>query len=222
MSPQTPMTKWVRRGIVALVVGCLAVPAIYWVEKGRLRWSQSKIRYGPMTEHAWIPFEIPGVNAPKTISAADASRLMPDDEQVFGIVVAGKARAYRTLPMRDRLAHIVNDVVANQAVSVTFCDISDCVQVYHDANRSSPLPVSIAGLYDGEMVIRAGNNDYIHKSGLPLHPLETPQSLSYDHITPERTTWKEWRLRHPETDVFVGVPTNYPPGFVESHAKRGD
>ena len=54
---------------------------------------------------------------PRTVPAAEADWLVPEDE-VFGIVLRGRARAY-PIPMIS-YHHVVNDVVAGVPVAVTY------------------------------------------------------------------------------------------------------
>jgi len=57
------------------------------------------------------------VTDPGTVPAAEAGWLVPDDE-VFGVVVRGHARAY-PIPM-IAYHHVVNDVIEGVPVAVTY------------------------------------------------------------------------------------------------------
>jgi len=54
---------------------------------------------------------------PRTVPAADA-RFLRDDDEVYGIVVAAKARAYSVRMLSYH--HVVNDVMAGTPVAVTY------------------------------------------------------------------------------------------------------
>lgn len=54
---------------------------------------------------------------PKTVPAAEAGFLL-DDEEVYGIVVAERARAYSIRMLAYH--HVVNDVMAGTPVAVTY------------------------------------------------------------------------------------------------------
>ncbi len=54
---------------------------------------------------------------PKTLPARDA-RWLRDDDEVFGVVVAGRARAY-PVPMIS-YHHVVNDVIEGIPVAITY------------------------------------------------------------------------------------------------------
>lgn len=54
---------------------------------------------------------------PKTVPAAEA-RFLRDDDEVYGIVVAERARAYAVRMLSYH--HVVNDVMAGTPVAVTY------------------------------------------------------------------------------------------------------
>ncbi len=54
---------------------------------------------------------------PRTVPADEATWLRPDDE-VFGVVLGGRARAY-PVPMIS-YHHVVNDVIAGIPIAVTY------------------------------------------------------------------------------------------------------
>lgn len=54
---------------------------------------------------------------PRTVPAAEA-RFLRDDDEVYGIVVAAKARAYSVRMLSYH--HVVNDVMAGTPVAVTY------------------------------------------------------------------------------------------------------
>ena len=54
---------------------------------------------------------------PKTVPAA-AARFLRDDDEVYGIVVAERARAYAITMLAYH--HVVNDVMAGTPVAVTY------------------------------------------------------------------------------------------------------
>ena len=57
------------------------------------------------------------VTDPKTVAAAEARHVRPEDE-VFGVVVGGRARAYPIYMIAYH--HVVNDVIRGIPVAVTY------------------------------------------------------------------------------------------------------
>jgi hypothetical protein len=193
-------------GLVAaagLAVAAVVTGLIYGSERAALRAKESQITFNMGPVRSFWKFESKGILRPPIFKAEESG--MRPDEAVFGVEVGGKARAYRSGAFHDGPDHLVNDMVDGVPVSVAYCDITDCVQVYTDPRGSAPLDVAVAGLLDGEMVVKLGGVLYFHKSSTPVEPGAAPAAIPYDLLTPTRTTWKEWLRRHPGTDVYVGV-----------------
>ena len=71
---------------------------------------------------------IPAVDAPKFITAADASEWLDDREPVIVVEVDGVARAY---PIQILMFHeIVNDTIAGRPLTVTFCPLCNASIVF--------------------------------------------------------------------------------------------
>ena len=147
-------------------------------------------------------FEMRGLQKPHTEPAAVAK--VADGDEVIGVVVKGKPRAYWLKALRPPW-HIVNDVVTGIPVSVTYCDRTDCTKVYTSVQSSAPLDINLAGLYGHEMVLKVGENLYFQETGKPFDLTASAEPLPYADFPSERTTWKEWRQRHPDSDVFIGL-----------------
>jgi len=192
--------------LALLVMEIVAVMAFYSVERSRLRAVENDVTYpnpgDPMpAKHLW-KFEMPGLQEPQTVAARAAK--IADGDEVIGVVVNGKPRAYWLKALKYPPWHIVNDVVVGVPVSVTYCDRTDCTQVYTSGQSSAPLDVNLAGLYGAEMVVKVEGALYLQQTGKPFEPAAGVPSLPYADYPWERTTWEAWRQRHPETDVFIG------------------
>jgi hypothetical protein len=195
--------------LAALGVELIVVLGFYWVERISLHAVEKDVTYGKgiMSKHLW-KFEMPGLQRPRSLPAA-ASKIADGDE-VIGVVVDGKAQAYSLNALGYPPWHIVNDVVAGVPVSVTYCDRNNCIRVYTDRRSSTPLDINLGGLYGKEMVVKIGGLLYFQETGKPFEAGEGASTLPYADLPWERTTWKEWRQRHPETDVFIGLVGNGP------------
>ena len=136
------------------------------------------------------------VNRPRTVPAAKAS--LADDEVVVGVVVGGKARAYRLNAFKFIAYHVVNDVIDKTAVTITYCDRDDCLRAF-TADADEPLPVGVGGFHEG-LLLRVGDSQFQQKTGKTADGKELP----YRTMPVERTEWGEWRKAHPDTDGYVG------------------
>ncbi len=208
---------------LAFAAAGAAVGVSYWSERAWLRAEAGRVWYhaapsGPQ----WAHIALNGVNRPPVLEADQAD--LGADEEVLGVEVGGKARAYRLDALRDKTRHVVNDLVGGVPVSVSYCDIFDCARAYTEPHGSSPLGISVAGLLKDSMVIKIGETYYSHKTGQILDEALLKQGLQPAEVrasrTPfpyapaplSRTTWKRWREQHPQSEVYTGKEPRRPEG----------
>jgi len=139
-----------------------------------------------------------GVRLPRIHSATDAQ--LEAGDEVVGIVVNGRARAYRVQTMAYMMNHVLNDLIDGRPVTVTYCDKSDCVLVLTDDDRAEPLAIDIGGTREGLFLFVDGEA-YAQKTGLSA---TKQQPLPFEKAPFERTTWGEWRRKHPGSEVYEG------------------
>jgi len=142
------------------------------------------------------PFIMEGIRTPPALAAGEAE--LPDDARVIGITVGAHHRAYSITALSDMTSHVVNDLVDQVPVSVTYCNQADCARVLTSDEHGQPVDLWLGGWMGGQMSLRYHDTHYPQTSKqLPL--LDYPFSV---------TTWGEWRELHPETDVFTGKSPN--------------
>jgi hypothetical protein len=187
-----------------IAVELAVVVGVYWCESSRLHAIEKEVTYGNAkeTKHFW-KYEMPGLRNPQALPV-EASRIA-EAEEVIGVMVNGKPRAYRLKALRYPPWHIVNDVVVGVPITVTFCDRTNCTRVYTSHPSSTPLDIDLGGLFGREMVVKAEGILYLQQTGKPLESGADVPSFPYTNHPWERTTWKAWRQQHPETDLFVGL-----------------
>jgi hypothetical protein len=159
-----------------------------------------------------LPFALkyfPAFQRPVTIPAAEAT--LQDDAEVVGVQAGGRSRAYVLEALYAPERHVINDVVGGKPISITYCDMTDHLAVFTDPNGDGPLEIapggwqgrSVAGRYEGGMLLRIGSSWYRQDTEQPLaNHVESP--FPYPKAEFVRTTWKEWRESHPNADVYVG------------------
>ncbi len=162
------------------------------------------------------------------IRTAGEAGISPD-ELVIGVVVAGKARAYRLTAMEGITQHLVNDVIADVPVSVAYCNLSECARAFVGKPGADPLRLRVSGLLDGAMVLEAGDIFFFQESGNLVDPAlfgssgnpvataharraaeattsRGPTSnLPFATLKPAIMTWKSWIAEHPGTDSYEGT-----------------
>lgn len=143
----------------------------------------------------------PGLVCPPPTPAAVAAAKLKDTDAVIGVVVEGRPRAYVVQALSYPRTHVVDDVVAGRPVTVTYCDIKDCTRVF-TGDGDGPLDVGVGG-YDDGLLLRTNGRRYRQDSG---EAMETVEPLPFPEMGFVRTTWKEWRDAHPDTDVVGATP----------------
>src|SRR5262245_54789227 len=89
------------------------------------------------------PFIMPGVIRPPVQPAAAAQ--LPDDAPVVGVLAGDTPRAYLVSALSKMTQHVINDVLADTPVTVTYCDRTDCVRVYTADTPGAPLAIDLGG-----------------------------------------------------------------------------
>ena len=155
-----------------------------------------------------VPAYAVGIREPATMSAADAD--IPPEKSVIGVCVDNQCRAYLiesftmqpgheiTLGANDASMqalgrHVVNDLIGEMPISVTYCDSSQCARVF-TAEDDESLDLAVGGYHEGEMqLLLLGKRFSQLAADAPLkdYPFEI-------------TTWEKWKARHPATDIYVG------------------
>jgi hypothetical protein len=207
MSPpgdRTPRRSVIVRAMVAaLAFGVVVVGSTYGLERIWLRVNQNKgefIEGKPLS--SWRKIDLPGIIKPPTVPA-HAARLR-DDEEIIGIVVDGKARAYRLEALLDPKQHIINDLIDDLPLTVAHCDVSDCTRVYAGRRGEQPLDVSQAGLWNSDMILKIHDVYYQHRTGEPSDSDTDSPPLPCRAYPFLRMPWKQWRDEHPQTDIYLG------------------
>jgi hypothetical protein len=126
------------------------------------------------------------------VQAADAE--LADDAQVIGIVAGSKSRAYFLDAMRTMSGHVINDLVDDVPVTLTYCDFTDVPRVLTTSEQGTPINLWLGGFSKGQLAVRFNEQQYTH----------TSKDIPLDDYPFTRTTWKAWREANPETEVYIG------------------
>ena len=114
---------------------------------------------------------------------------------MVGVEIAGEAFAFVLDDMANPRKHIANLHVHGKAISVTYCNLVDCVRVLTQ-DDDQPLALSVGGLdVNNQMVLLWEGKRYGQSSlAIPLgdYPFE-------------RMQWGEWLSQYPETRVYTAA-----------------
>jgi hypothetical protein len=141
-----------------------------------------------------------------TVTSAEADELLRPDELIVGVELNGAARAYPVNMLNDPGRKVVNDVVGQTAIMVTWCDLCHTSAVFRREVRTSEEPEEFGCsglLWNNSLVIydidtRSFWNQIAGKcvagirSGEQLHPLSSVL-----------TSWGEWKNAYPQTDAVA-------------------
>jgi hypothetical protein len=189
-----------RRPTGAILVGAFLLAGIVvslLPSRGRGPEAPSHTSSAGQIEPAHVPPNGPG--APSRNSARNVT--FPDDLQVVGISIGGADRAYLIGTLEQVQNHIVNDLIGNSSVSVTYCDRTHCARAFTGGETGRPLALRPAGFSaEGGMILDSGNGWYFQKTGQPVSPAGTGP-FPYRELPSDQTTWGEWKRAHPETSV---------------------
>jgi hypothetical protein len=129
------------------------------------------------------------------VPASRASQTwLGDQTQVIGVTLAGKHRAYALVDFAGSGTQLINDVIGDVPVTVAYSIKPNRQRAFTSDQRGSPLDVWVVNPgRDDHLVCRIGDVEYSLELGDPPPPLK--------ELAATRTTWKEWKLAHPNTDV---------------------
>jgi len=153
---------------------------------------------------------IPSIDDPSFVGPDDADFLDPGDP-VFGVARDGVVRAY---PQKILVQHeIVNDVLGDWPVAVTYCPLTGTVQGFERGETT----FGVSGrLINNNLVMydRATETWWpqILATSIPGPWNAAPGTHSLREFRLVWTTWERWRGRHPETRVLsteTGFAKNY-------------
>jgi Protein of unknown function (DUF3179) len=160
---------------------------------------------------------IPALTNPKHIAVADGTYL-DDGELVFGVEIAGDARAY---PLRILDWHeMLNDVVGGVPVTLAYCTLCGSGILY-DARvpgHDEPFEFGSSGLIyrSNKLMYDQATHSLWHQfTGRPVVGPLTGSGIELEVLPVTITSWREWQEHHPDTKVLsidTGHERNYTPG----------
>jgi hypothetical protein len=107
-------------------------------------WTRHTVPYDEIISGGPPRDGIPAIDAPRFVSTEEASQWLGAREPVIALEVAGEARAY---PLQILIWHeIVNDVIADTPVAVTFCPLCNAAVVFDRRLGERVLDFGVSGL----------------------------------------------------------------------------
>lgn len=139
-----------------------------------------------------IMVDYPGVTNPPALTASQVA--VPDSTAIIGIERSGDALAVPLSALKHPKRHVLNLMVDETPVSITYCDLKGCVRVF-SRDGASPIPLRIGGLdIDNQLVLLMDGQRYGQES----------KDIPLNDIRFEQTSWAQWKARYPETHIYLG------------------
>jgi hypothetical protein len=151
--------------------------------------------------------------------SADEATFLQEDDEVFGLVAFGQARAY---PVRALCYHhVINDLIKGTPVAVMYCVICSSGMVFDPVVNDRRLTFGFHGIWQGLAVVydRQTRSLWLHLTGMCIDgPLQGKQlqALPARHVL-----WSEWKRDHPNTQVMGEEQRFKPRYFPRDSARRG-
>ena len=155
----------------------------------------------PLAAQAPLPYV--AVHQPEFVKAADATFLQ-DDDILLGVASGKVAKAY---PAADLAQHgAVADRVPDGAISVTWCGVCNTGLVFRSEMKGRTLHFQydrMVGANEVQKDAETGSS-WQQATGEAIDgPLKGARLTLFPTV---RTTWGEWRRRHPHTLVLKPMP----------------
>lgn len=141
----------------------------------------------------------PPLKDPPRRSVAAATH-MRDEDLVFGLVLAGQARAYPWWIAKNH--HVVDDTIAGVPIAVAFCEQCTGGAAFRRQIEGRTLTFEVAGVYNGTIVLRDRETRSLWApfTGTAIEGPLAGRKL--DRVPLLLSHWDEWAERHPETEVI--------------------
>jgi hypothetical protein len=146
---------------------------------------------------------IPALRNPRVIAAFEASYLT-DDDLVFGVEIAGEARAY---PKRIMASHeMANDVIGGKTVLLAYCTLCNSAILYDTTLRDGKTyTFGTSGLlYRSNKLMYDHQTDTLWSQllGEPVMGPLVGTGIKLDVLPLTQTTWGDWKEQHAATTVL--------------------
>jgi hypothetical protein len=144
---------------------------------------------------------IPSIDNPKFVSIAEADQFLQDADQVVGLDLNGDIRAY---PLQILVWHeIVNDIVGETPVAVTYCPLCFTNQVFNRTVDGKTVEFGTSGkLYNSNLVMYDRTSNSLWSQALGQAIVGKHAGVKLDRIPFDVAFWKEWKQLYPDTKVL--------------------
>jgi hypothetical protein len=177
-------------------------------------WNKHTIEYDELLSGGPPRDGIPSIDEPKFIAPEEAAEWLADNEPVIALEIGGVARAY---PLQILTWHeIVNDVVGDVPVIVTFCPLCNAAITFDRRVDGQVYEFGTSGLLrnsDLVMYDRATESLWQQLTGEAIVGDMVGQRLTF--LTSSLVSFADFRQAHPE-----GVVLSRDTGYTRSYGEN--
>ena len=191
------------RGVWLIVVGVLFCGTSLFAQENRNGFDYSDALVPPK-EILWggVPRDgIPAIHNPTFIEAAEAD-FLSDTDRVLGLVRNGVTKAY---PIRIMDRHeIVNDQFGDERIVVSYCPLCFSGMAFKAMIGGEALSFGVSGLlYNSDVLLYDYKTDSLWSQIMSKAISGPMQGTGIEAVPVAHTTWRDWKARHPDTQVLI-------------------
>jgi Protein of unknown function (DUF3179) len=148
---------------------------------------------------------LPGAIQPPVMESPDVP--WKAEDEVVGVTVNGRSRAYLVEALSRPDYHIINDLIGLVPVSITYCNINRCARAFTQEGAKRPLDIAIGGQHNLRELLLLVDGARFHQDSLqPYKPGDGSASFPYQQVPLTVTIWGHWKKLHPDTQASMPRP----------------
>lgn len=189
--------------IKLILVGVLVCGTSLFAQENRNGFDYSDALVPPK-EILWggVPRDgIPAIHNPTFVEAAEAD-FLSDNDRVLGLTRNGITKAY---PIRIMDRHeIVNDQFGHEPIAVTYCPLCFSGMAFKSMIGGEVLNFGVSGLlYNSDVLLYDYKTDSLWSQIMSQAISGPMQGTNIEAVPVAHTTWRNWKARHPDTQVLI-------------------
>ena len=188
--------------VVALMCALLAVRGVLGHADPAWLWAGA-ITAAVLAMAFWggyVPFVMTPPSDQRLVDAAEADKLIADDDVVLGLIEGGEVRAYP----RDMIArpHYFTETVGGTPLIVSYCILCNSGMAFKAELDGRPLDLRCATAFNNNIIYHeptTGNFIQQLDGEVFLGPDEGKRLDAHAVV---QATWAEWKRLHPDTKLY--------------------
>jgi hypothetical protein len=188
--------------VVALMCALLAVRGVLGHADPAWLWAGA-ITAAVLAMAFWggyVPFVMTPPSDQRLVDAAEADKLIADDDVVLGLIEGGEVRAYP----RDMIArpHYFTETVGGTPLIVSYCILCNSGMAFKAELDGRPLDLRCATAFNNNIIYHEpSTGNFIQQLDGEVF-LGPDEGKRLDAHAVVQATWAEWKRLHPDTKLY--------------------